>query len=873
MAGRGRSGQGGADADRGISEQLLFASTQPLFPPAARLPDGANEAGGPVAESRVIPVLPPEIARLQPPPVLPDRIAVWTRRMRLLLRQDWRGALGSVVSLELDRGAAFLFAPVFLAAGAAVYFSLTEEPAFLQPVASCLALAAIALLAGAKAHLAAMAVLFFVLGILAGKVETWRMPGDTLGAEVSTGITGRVVAVEPMASGRTRLTLDVLSTQRPKLRYQPERVRLSALAVPDGVKAGSEVNGYARLMPPAGPVRPNGYDFSFESFFDGIGATGFFMGKPKLVTPANDAMPVMARLSVAVETARETIAARIRATIGGAEGEIAAALIVGVRAGIPEPVNEAMRRTGIYHIISISGLHMALVAGTVMALLRGTFALFPDFSARHPVKKYAALAALVSIAAYLAISGMVVAAERSFIMLAVMLVAVLLDRAALSMRNLAISAVVVILIAPHEVVGPSFQMSFAATAALIGAYAAWSERRGIAPTGPPPARSLAGFLVHKSLVGLIGLAVTSIVAGLATALFAAWHFQRISPLSLLANLAVMPIVSLVVMPAAVFSALAMPFGADGPFLYAMGKGLSAMMAIAEWISARSPVDAVGLVSTQSVLLVTAALAIGAMATTWLRLLAVPLAFAGIVAMDDVETPDVLVAEDARLVAMPIGGGELAVSRPRPNAFTLDNWRRALDAETVVLPETAASAGVALADAQDLPPGTPFLCAQDLCFARHPDGPVVATAPNARAAKPACAVAAVIVIDDATARDLCEDAAVVVITRQDLARAGSAAVYFDPQNAAAAATARFALEDSSRPWHAQRRFSREARGLPPRQQERVKSNAKAGKFDASANRFDADTNRRDARANKRDATPNGPDVTTEQRDHAPQTPEN
>lgn len=227
--------------------------------------------------------------------------------MRLLLRKDWRGALGSIVSLELDRGAAFLFAQVFLAAGAAVYFSLAEEPAFLQPVASCLALAAIALFAGAKAHLAAMAVLFFVLGILAGKVETWRMPGDTLGAEVSTGITGRVVAVEPMASGRTRLTLDVLATERPKLRYQPERVRLSALAVPEGIKAGSVVNGYARLMPPAGPVRPDGYDFSFESFFDGIGATGFFMGNPKLVTSANDAMPVSARLSVAVETARETI--------------------------------------------------------------------------------------------------------------------------------------------------------------------------------------------------------------------------------------------------------------------------------------------------------------------------------------------------------------------------------------------------------------------------------------------------------------------------------------------------------------------------------------------------------------------------------------
>ena len=255
-----------------------------------------------------------------------------------------------------------------------------------------------------------------------------------------------------------------------------------------------------------------------------------------------------------------------------------------------------MRRTGIYHIISISGLHMALVAGTIMGLLRGAFALFPDFSSRRPVKKYAAVAALVSIAAYLVISGIVVAAERSFIMLAVMLVAVLFDRAALTMRNLAISAIAVILVSPHEVVGPSFQMSFAATAALVGAYAGWADYRADRVRTPPAKRSFVGFLSRKFLLAMGGLAMTSIIAGGATLLFAIWHFQRVSPLSLLANLTVMPIVSLVVMPFAVLSALAMPFGADGPFLYVMGKGLTAMIAISAWISERSPVDAVGLIS-------------------------------------------------------------------------------------------------------------------------------------------------------------------------------------------------------------------------------------------------------------------------------------
>ena len=178
-----------------------------------------------------------------------------------------------------------------------------------------------------------------------------------------------------------------------------------------------------------------------------------------------------------------------------------------------------------------------------------------------------------------------------------------------------------------------------------------------------------------------GLAMTSIIAGSATALFAIWQFQRVSPLSLFANLAIMPIVS-VVMFLAVASALLMPFGFDGPSLYLMGKGLTAMIAISGWISERSPVDAVGLISQQSVLLVAIALVIATMATTWLRFAALPFALAGLLTVSDTRAPDVLISEDARLVALPIGDGELAVSRARPNEFAVDNWKRA-DIETIV----------------------------------------------------------------------------------------------------------------------------------------------------------------------------------------------
>lgn len=847
MAGRGRGGDREAGKTQNASERALFVSFGEPKAISVRVPRNGDERTVAEHAGELLDISPAsdgrsseETFRFEYAPggiAFPKRAEPKTFARRLARADMARGAFARLarrlqkISLrmlaaeaaiaattEIDRGVAFLLVPVFLAAGVVFYFSLAAEPGFLSPVASSTALGAMALLARSRPrlHLALMAALLVALGVLCAKVETWRASTVMFGSEISTRLTGRVVRIDTMANGRIRLTLDVLSTARPKLRYQPDRVRLSARAVPQGLTAGATVSGFARLMPPTGPVRPDSYDFSFQSYFDGIGASGFFLTNPTL-EPAAPA-PLSKRLSAAVERARDAIADRIRAAIGGPEGEIAAALIVGVRAGIPETINEAMRKTGIYHIISISGLHMALVAGTVMALLRGAFALFPDFSSRRPVKKYAAATALFAIAAYLFISGVVVAAERSFIMLAVMLVAVLFDRAALTMRNLAISAIAVIVVSPHEVVGPSFQMSFAATAALVGAYAGWSERRGKrGDRAPPPSRSWPWAMGHRLVTATGAAALTSIVAGSATTLYAMWHFQRVAPLSLFANLAVMPIVSVLVMPFAVLAAIAMPFGADWPFLYVMGKGLTAMIAISDWIAGHSPLDAVGLVSVQSVLLVTVALVIATMATTWLRLAALPFALAGLVTIHQVKTPDVLISEDAKLVALPIGGGELAVSRARPNEFTADNWRRALDAETLVKPEMLKNEDISLVATDavlDLPAGTPFLCTKGLCLARHTTGAIVAQAQKTADALPACAYAALIVIADATAKNPCPDPLVAVVTARDLARSGSAAVTFDTDVADSAPTVRFAVEEQYRPWHTQRVFSREARGLAP-----------------------------------------------------------
>lgn len=729
----------------------------------------------------------------------------WRRRMSLDRFRPNRRMLARSIEHELDHGMAFLFVPVLLALGALVYFNLPWEPGFLGLAIAVVGTALLAATAtGGTVRAAFAACLLTTAGMAVAKVETRLADTKVLGAEITTRLTGRVVRIEHQESGRVRLTLDVVSTERPNLRYAPDRVRVTARGVPEGLAPGAGVVGVVRLMPPSGPVRPQSYDFAFKRYFDGIGGSGFFMRGPDIVELPT-APTATEQAAAWLEQQRSAVADRIMARVGGSEGAIAAALITGIRAGIPEEANEALRITGLYHVISISGLHMALVAGTIMVAVRSAAALFPSFAVRHPIKKYAAFTALLATGFYLLASGGDVAAKRSFLMLAVMLTAVLFDRAALTMRNLAISALIIILVSPHEVIGPSFQMSFAATAALVAAYGAWSTRKRdrLADGGPPPK---AGIL-RRGLSHATALAMTSIIAGFATALFTAWHFQQVSPLGVVANLTAMPLVSVIVMPMAVLATVLMPLGLDGFPLDLMGFGIWGMNAIAFWLAERSAFDATGAIPLSSVLVLTTALVILTMAGGVLRWAALPLIVAGIPLMMMRDLPEILISEDARLVAVSTARGGVAVNRPRPNGFTIQNWLRAFDVPTFEPPRSVDRLG-------DDDKASFFICEDGLCLARSVKGPQVAHAETVEAAARACATARLIVIADATAADPCNDPAVSVITARDLSRRGSAQIVWRGEGKKLAPVLRYAIAEPYRPWHDHRRYSRAARGMGP-----------------------------------------------------------
>ena len=277
-------------------------------------------------------------------------------------------------------------------------------------------------------------------------------------------------------------------------------------------------------------MRPGSYDFGRDMYFQGIGASGFVTGVIKTVEA-----PGSGGLSLRY-----------------------AAFMQGLRDAISPPVNDAMFISGLGHVLSISGYHMAVVAGVVFFAVRALLALIPGLTVSFPIKKWSAAAALAAAAFYLLLSGAEVATQRSFFMTAVVLIAIMVDRRAVTFRTLAVAAMIVLAIAPEAVVHPSFQMSFAATLGLVALVQIGMPRLFASPDNTATARvALWGGREIATLV------LASLVAGMATTPYAAFHFHRVTPYGVLANLAAMPVVSAMVMPAGLLGLVAMPFGFDG----------------------------------------------------------------------------------------------------------------------------------------------------------------------------------------------------------------------------------------------------------------------------------------------------------------------
>lgn len=567
-------------------------------------------------------------------------------------------ALGHVLQTAwlTQRGHLFTWVPVFLAIGIVIYFTLKTEP----PMATYgwVGAAGVVLALATRWSGAMLAPLFWALALVAfgfclAGLRAHQMDAPVIGWRYYGPVEGRIVGIDRSASDAVRLTLDQVILRNVRPDETPERVRISLHGQQGFVDPvpGLRVIATAHISPPGGPVEPGGFDFQRHSWFLKLGGVGYTR-TPLLAiaSPESGQWTFKARMG---------LSAQVQAALPGETGAFAAAIMTGDRAGMGQDTLKALRVSNLAHLLAISGLHMGLLAGFVFAVFRIGLAAIPYIGLRVPTKKLAAVMAMIVAAGYLALSGGSVSTERAFVMVAVALVAVLFDRRVFSLRAVAVAAIIVLVLRPEALLGPGFQMSFAATTALVAVFG-WFRDHKIR-FGPP------------WMNGVASVFISSLVAGLATAPVAAAHFNQIAHYGLAANLLSVPLMGVLVMPAAVVAACLLPLGLEGIALWIMGLGLRWILGVAHFVSdldgARGTV-----VSPEPFVL--PLMVLGALTIVlWqgrARMVGVIPVIAAFVFWSQTSRPDVLIADTGALVGVMTDDGR-ALSRPKGGGFIALNW--------------------------------------------------------------------------------------------------------------------------------------------------------------------------------------------------------
>jgi competence protein ComEC len=503
----------------------------------------------------------------------------------LITRKPWAPSLAAVAAFlraeaRAQAGRWMLWAPVALGLGCGAYLALPSEPQWWQ-----VALPASAALAGAVAAsrwgrsqgliVASMLIALAAFGFLAGKVRTELVRTPVVPVTGAVMVTAWVVDVATPGATGERLILAPVTIGDLPAEALPARIRVTSKT--DLFAPGTAVRFRALLNPPPPPASPGAYDFARNAYFDRIGGVGVALSTMQVAdVPQPDDWTL--RLAMAVNSFRWSLSQKIASAMAPSSAGLGVAMITGHEAWLTDDTQNTLRDAGLAHIISISGVHMAIVGGFVFFLTRIIVAAWPWLALRAPGKKVAAGAGLIIIILYLIVSGSPPPAERSAITAVVAFGAILFDRRAITLRALAISAILILILQPETVAEPGFQMSFAATAALVALAEVWIHPAREINT-PWPIR-----LAQGAGIWLVASMAASLVAGAATGPFAIQDFNRVALYGLPANLFEEPLSAFVIMPFLAVGSVLQMAGIGGPFLAVAGWGIDAMTLMAGWFS-------------------------------------------------------------------------------------------------------------------------------------------------------------------------------------------------------------------------------------------------------------------------------------------------
>lgn len=500
-------------------------------------------------------------------------------------------------------------------------------------------------------QLAQMAAVAILLGFLLIAFRSTTVAQPVLGKIWTGELYGRIEAVENISARnvyRLRLATGSSSALPPFV-----RVNLSPEQYQDDFQPGAIIRLRARLLPPAGPTLPGGYDFARRAWFQQIGATGTALGDVGLFQKAES--------GAWFATQRAALTEHILASMPQGSGAIGAALVTGDQGHISEADAQAMRDSGLAHLLSISGLHVTAVVGFIFIAVSRLLSLSPWLALRIPIPVVAAATAAIGALAYTLLTGAEVPTVRSFIAAVLILIALALGRDALTLRLVAFGALIVLIFWPEAMAGPSFQLSFAAVATIVVMHdlpvvKRFTERRDES-------------LVRKVARAVVSLILTGVAIELVLTPIALFHFHKAGLYGALANVVAIPMTTFIIMP---LEALALVFDVIGlgqPFWWLSGHGIATILALAHYVS--SLPGAVTMMPAMPIwafgLFIIGALIFGLL-TTRVRYFGVLPCAIGIIAMVTAPRPDILVTGDGKHLALVIADGEVALLRAKAGDF-------------------------------------------------------------------------------------------------------------------------------------------------------------------------------------------------------------
>ena len=699
-----------------------------------------------------------------------------------------RSYLLSVQDLPLARlhpDWAVIAAACFFGCGAAVYFALEIEPPLTILFLCAGITTAIAILSRTKIRTVAIGTLLLLLGCLGASLESrlFGVPASVTSPQ-TVQLTGRLLDIERFPDRPWRLTVRIGTADRPDLTGRAVRLN-DRTTGRDGLAIGMQLTLRARLMPPPGPAVPGGFNYARKAYFDGLSAVGFVLAHLNTDDGVENASHPQ---DTVLSDLRDRIAARMRAVMPGQAGALAAAFMVGRRDGLSTDSVEAMRSAGLAHLLAISGLHMGLIVGLAFFLAEWLIAVMPVIRDRVIPRRTAAIAAWGVGFAYLLLSGFSVATVRAFLMVSIALLAVLLERRVLSMRSVALAALTILLLSPSSIVSVSFQMSFAATAALVLVYERARHRLGGADGSSPHTENRAtGWLRKGARFFLLSL-LTTLIAQVAITPVALYHFQSVSLIALAANLTVMPLMVFWVMPMTLMTLACDLFGLAGLVAPLFKPGLEQILSLAEfWAGKPGSVFFSGAISVSFLCFSMAALAWAALwhcPRTGLAG-AIPLFLAGFFTVAFDSKADLILSGRSPRIAMPgLAENRLMMTGRLIDGFRQDVWRRywGLDGTATLMP-------------------VPEDCGPDGCMITVAMGKGRVSLPKTLAAVREDCRQPVLVVLPRLWRRYCHGPA-IWITREDIDRYGPVAVTFaDAPPGLPLRIAYSRPKQPRRPWHA------------------------------------------------------------------------